>query len=85
MGDIRQIAEVIEDMSTYAASIAAATERQGSAVQEITRNVQQAARCTEEATGTIGGVRDGAAQDLSRQSERLTHEVTTFLARVKAA
>ncbi len=27
----------------------------------------------------------GAAQDLARQSERLTHEVTTFLARVKAA
>ncbi|WP_279358753.1 methyl-accepting chemotaxis protein [Methylobacterium indicum] len=96
--DIRQIAKVIEDMSTYAASIAAAMEQQGSAVQEITRNVQQAARGTEEVTGNIVGVRDGAgqtsaaasqvlgaAQDLARQSERLTHEVTTFLARVKAA
>ncbi len=98
VGDIRQIAKVIEDMSSYAASIAAAMEQQGSAVQEITRNVQQAARGTEEVTGNIVGVRDGAgqtsaaasqvlgaAQDLARRSERLTHEVTTFLARVKAA
>ncbi|MGF3024692.1 methyl-accepting chemotaxis protein [Methylobacterium aquaticum] len=98
VGDIRQIAKVIEDMSTYAASIAAAMEEQGSAVQEISRNVQQAARGTEQVTGNIAGVRDGAgqtsaaasqvldaAQALSRQSERLRHEVTSFLGRVKAA
>ncbi|KMO39906.1 chemotaxis protein [Methylobacterium tarhaniae] len=98
VGDIRQIAKVIEDMSTYAASIAAAMEEQGSAVQEITRNVQQAARGTEQVTGNIAGVSDGAgqtshaatqvlgaAQDLSRQSEMLRHEVTRFLGRVKAA
>ncbi|MCF4126628.1 methyl-accepting chemotaxis protein [Methylobacterium sp. SyP6R] len=98
VGDIRQIAKVIEDMSTYAASIAAAMEEQGSAVQEITRNVQQAARGTEQVTGNIAGVRDGAgqtsqaasqvlgaAQELSRQSEMLRHEVTSFLGRVKAA
>ncbi|MFH6785763.1 MULTISPECIES: methyl-accepting chemotaxis protein [Methylobacterium] len=98
VGDIRQIGKVIEDMSTYAASIAAAMEEQGSAVQEITRNVQQAARGTEQVTGNIAGVRDGAgqtshaasrvldaAQELSRQSEMLRHEVTSFLGRVKAA
>ncbi|WP_353954871.1 hypothetical protein [uncultured Methylobacterium sp.] len=60
--------------------------------------MQQAARGTGEATGTIGGVRDGAgqtgaaasqvlgaAQDMARQSERPIQEVTTFPARVEAA
>ncbi|AWN45864.1 chemotaxis protein [Methylobacterium terrae] len=96
--DIRQIAKVIEDMSTYASSIAAAMEEQGSAVQEITRNVQQAARGTEQVTGSIAGVRDGAGQtshaasqvlgaarELSRQSEMLRQEVTRFIGQVKAA
>ncbi|WP_018263220.1 methyl-accepting chemotaxis protein [Methylobacterium sp. WSM2598] len=96
--DIQEIGRVIAEMSSYAASVAAAMEQQGAATQEITRNVQQAAQGTEQVTATIAGVREGAgqtsaaasqvlsaAQDLARHSEGLAQEVAGFLARVKAA
>jgi methyl-accepting chemotaxis protein len=73
-------------------------EEQGATTLEITRNVQEAARGTEQVTTNISDVRQGAgqtgaaasqvlsaAQELSRHSENLTQEVGSFLANVKAA
>ncbi len=98
VSDIGAISRIIDEMSSYASSIAAAMEEQGATTQEITRNVQEAARGTEQVTTNISSVRDGAgqtgaaasqvlsaAQELSRHSESLTREVGTFLANVKAA
>ncbi|QEE40196.1 MULTISPECIES: methyl-accepting chemotaxis protein [unclassified Methylobacterium] len=88
----------IQDISTVATSIAAAVEEQGAATQEIVRNVGQAAIGTGEVTSNIAGVAEaaeatgqsaaqvlGAASELSRQSERLTVEVSRFLNTVRAA
>ncbi|MBX9933449.1 MAG: HAMP domain-containing protein [Methylobacterium sp.] len=96
--DIEAISHIIGEMSSYAAAIAAAMEEQGATTLEITRNVQEAARGTEQVTINISDVRQGAgqtgaaasqvlsaAQELSRHSESLTHEVGSFLANVKAA
>ncbi|MEE1610097.1 methyl-accepting chemotaxis protein, partial [Microvirga sp. CF3016] len=79
-------------------SIAAAMEEQGAATAEIARNVQEAARGTEQVTGNIVGVQQsaqengaaafqvlGVAQELARHSEDLGREVSTFLQDVKAA
>ncbi|KQQ14191.1 chemotaxis protein [Methylobacterium sp. Leaf123] len=88
----------IREISTMAASIAAAVEQQGAATQEIVRNVGQAAVGTGEVTANIAGVA-GAAEEtgaaasqvlasasaLSRQSEHLSTEVHRFLATVRAA
>ena len=95
---IQQIAATIAEMSQISTSIAAAMEEQGAATSEIARNVQEAARGTEQVTGTIVNVRQGAgetgaaasqvlsaARDLSRHSEGLGQEVSTFLTGVKAA
>ncbi|MDQ0520377.1 methyl-accepting chemotaxis protein [Methylobacterium gregans] len=48
------------------------------------RNVGRAAAGTSEVTGNIAGVA-GAASELSRQSEHLTHEVHRFLGTARAA
>jgi methyl-accepting chemotaxis protein len=85
-------------MSSISTSIAAAMTEQGSATREITRNVQEAARGTEQVTTSIVDVRQGAgltgtaandvlgaAAELSRHSERLSQEVRLFLDGVKAA
>jgi len=95
---IHEIARTITEMSQISTSIAAAMEEQGAATSEIARNVQEAARGTEQVTGNIDGVRQGAsetgaaasqvlgaAQELSRHSNDLSHEVSSFLAGVKAA
>ncbi|WP_288586881.1 CHASE3 domain-containing protein [uncultured Methylobacterium sp.] len=88
----------IDEISGVSAAIAAAVEEQGAATREIVRNVSQAATGTGEVTGTIAGVA-GAAEEtgaaagrvltsasaLSHQSERLSAEVTRFLATVRAA
>jgi methyl-accepting chemotaxis protein len=85
-------------MSQISTSIAAAMEEQGAATAEIARNVQEAARGTEQVTGNIVGVQQaaqengaaasqvlGAAQELSRHSHDLGQEVLAFLSGVKAA
>jgi methyl-accepting chemotaxis protein len=95
---IREIAGTIEQVSTIAASIAAAVEQQGAATSEIARNVQQTAHATGDVTLNIGGVSQAAtetgtaagqvltaAADLSRQAERLSSEVGSFIANVRAA
>jgi methyl-accepting chemotaxis protein len=95
---IQEIARTITEMSQISTSIAAAMEEQGAATAEIARNVQQAARGTEQVTGSIVDVQHGAgetgaaasqvlgaAQELSRHSNDLSREVSTFLSGVKAA
>jgi methyl-accepting chemotaxis protein len=95
---IHEIARTITEMSQISTSIAAAMEQQGAATAEIARNVQEAARGTEQVTGSIVNVQHGAgetgaaasqvlgaAQELSRHSNDLSREVSTFLTGVKAA
>ncbi|NBJ13651.1 methyl-accepting chemotaxis protein [Microvirga arsenatis] len=95
---IQEIARTITEMSQISTSIAAAMEQQGAATAEIARNVQEAARGTEQVTGSIVDVQHGAgetgaaasqvlgaAQELSRHSNDLSREVSTFLSGVKAA
>ena len=98
VASIHGISGTITEISDIAAAIAAAVEEQGSATQEIARNVQQAAAGTSRVTSNIAGVSDGAnntgaaatevlgaAGDLSRQAEQLNAEVGRFIAGVKAA
>ncbi|HZH51489.1 MAG TPA: methyl-accepting chemotaxis protein [Microvirga sp.] len=95
---IHEIAQTISEMSQISTTIAAAMEQQGAATQEISRNVQETARVTEAATESLADLQKGAgetgaaasqvlgaAQELARHSEELSHEVSNFLAGVKAA
>jgi methyl-accepting chemotaxis protein len=95
---IQGIAGLIEKVSEIATTIAAAVEEQGSATAEIARNVQQTATSTQQVTANISGLSQaaqdtgsaaiqvlGAAGELSRQAERLAHEVGNFVSGVRAA
>jgi methyl-accepting chemotaxis protein len=95
---IREISGTIERLSEISSTIAAAVEEQGAATQEISRNVQQAAQGTQQVSSNITDVQRGAgetgsassqvlsaAQSLSRDSNRLKHEVNEFLNTVRAA
>jgi methyl-accepting chemotaxis protein len=88
----------IREMSAVASSVAAAVEEQGAATQEIVRNVSQAAAGSGEVTANIVGVAQASehtgaaatqvlfsASELSQQSARLSTQVATFLATVRAA
>jgi len=95
---IRAIGATIGEMSQISAGIAAAVEQQGAATRDIAGNVQQAARGTDEVSTNIAGVSQasgevgsaagqvlGAAEELSRQSERLKQEMASFLQTVRRA
>ncbi len=95
---IRSISASIEEVSAIATTIAAAVEEQGAATAEIARNVQQTASATQEVTTNISGVGQAAndssaaatqvlraAGDLSKHADRLSAEVTTFVAKVRDA
>jgi methyl-accepting chemotaxis protein len=95
---IREIGGLIEEVGAITTSIAAAVEQQGAATAEIARNVQQTAASTQTVTVNIAGVSRaandtgaaasqvlGAAGDLSRQAERLSTEVDSFIAKVRVA
>jgi methyl-accepting chemotaxis protein len=95
---IRRISTTIEEVSAIVAAIAAAVEEQGAATSEIARNVQQTAQAAQEVTLGINGVSHAASEtggaagqvftaaaDLSKQAERLSGEVNTFLAGIRAA
>ncbi|MCJ2050558.1 methyl-accepting chemotaxis protein [Methylobacterium sp. J-070] len=88
----------INEISGAAGGIAVAIEQQGSATQEIVRNVGQAAIGTGAVTQTIADVAHaakgageaaaqvlGSASDLSEQAQRLDAEVHRFLGTVRAA
>jgi methyl-accepting chemotaxis protein len=95
---MRRIGGTIGEVNSVATSIASAVEQQGAATQEITRNTQEAARRTSEVDGNITGVTAGAdatglaaadvrtsSEALSRQADKLRHEVDDFLAKIRAA
>jgi methyl-accepting chemotaxis protein len=95
---IRNVVDVITEISQIGIAIASAIEQQGSATKEIARNVQQAAHGTQEVTSNISGVQQaandtgaaatqvlGAAEQLSQQSNDLASQVNRFLADVRAA
>jgi methyl-accepting chemotaxis protein len=95
---IKEIGGTIGRMSEISSTIAAAVEEQGTATQEISRNIQQAARGTTEVSSNITDVQRGAsetgsasaqvhsaAQSLSGESNRLKLEVGKFLNSVRAA
>ena len=94
---INEIRTIIEQVREISAGIASAVEEQGAATTEIARNVQHAAHGTQQVSSTIIGVTEAAtitgaaasqvlssAGDLQRNSERLSQELTGFLARVRA-
>ncbi|WP_176525206.1 methyl-accepting chemotaxis protein [Caenispirillum bisanense] len=85
----------IEDIST---AIAAATEEQDAAMQEIARNVQQAAAGTQEVTSNIEGVSVAARESgeaastvlgnskaLGKEATALRGQVEDFLRQIRAA
>jgi methyl-accepting chemotaxis protein len=95
---IRGIATSIEEVSSIATSIASAVEEQGAATADIARTVHQTATAAQDVTINIGGVGQSAndssaaasqvlsaAAELSKQAERLSSEVSTFVAGVRAA
>ncbi|HEV7372692.1 HAMP domain-containing methyl-accepting chemotaxis protein [Arenibaculum sp.] len=92
------ITTTIREMNQIAATIASAVEEQSAATKEISRNVQGAAAGTQQVADNIGGVSAAAdetgrtavgvlssADRLARQSVSLQHEVSAFLAAIKAA
>ena len=95
---ISAISATIQEVSLISTTIAAAVEQQGAATAEIARNVRDTAGATQEVTVHIGGVSNAAndtgtaasqvltaAGDLSRHAAMLEHEVSSFVADVKAA
>jgi methyl-accepting chemotaxis protein len=95
---IREIGSTITLISEISSTITAAVEQQGAATQEISRNIQSAARRSNEVATSITDVSRGAsdtgsassqvlssAQMLSTESTRLKTEVQNFLLTVRAA
>jgi methyl-accepting chemotaxis protein len=98
VGAIKEVGGIIGRVSEIATTIASAVEEQGTATQEISRNIQQAAAGTTQLAGNISEVEQGAtrtgaasaqvlsaAKSLSDQSAQLKAEVHKFLATVRAA
>lgn len=95
---IEGIGGTIRTMNEITTAIASAVEEQGSATQEIARNVQEAARGTSVVSDHIGGVTRAAdktgaaagqvltsADELNEQATVLKHRVDTFVASIRAA
>jgi len=95
---IRSIGQTISQVNEISATISTAVEEQSVATREIGTNVQQAAQSTQEMSDNIVGVSKAAeeagaassqvlsaANQLSREADRLRAEVNTFIARVRAA
>jgi methyl-accepting chemotaxis protein len=92
------ITGTIDELNSISTLIAAAVEEQGAATAEMARSVRQTAHAAQKVTINISGVNQaagetgaaamqvlGAAGDLSRQSDRLSTEVQTFVADVRLA
>jgi len=95
---IGNIGRTISEMSDIAVAIATAIEEQRVATSEIARSAAEAAKGTEELTGTIVAVREAsattgtaakqiqtAASGLSGEAQDLSAEVGSFIAGVKSA
>jgi methyl-accepting chemotaxis protein len=98
VGSIRGIAGVVGDVDQIAATIAAAVEEQGTATQEIARNVSHAAQGTEEVSsniarlgagveetgGALRSLRDSTAR-VARQGQALQEELSRLVTGLRAA
>jgi methyl-accepting chemotaxis protein len=86
------------EVNEISSSIAAAVEEQGAATQAIARSVQDAASGTDQVSQNISGVTDATAATgqaarlvlqssgrLAQKLQSLEHEVSTFVAGVRAA
>jgi methyl-accepting chemotaxis protein len=95
---IREIGSTIEEVHQIAVSVAAAVEQQQAATQEIARNVSEAARGTQDVSGTIVQVQNAATEsgsaasqvlsaagELAQNAAALSQQVDAFLAQVRAA
>lgn len=95
---IGEISTVITQMSEIVTVIASAMEEQDASTREITRNVQQAAGGSQEASETIIGVEQAAqgtgvaagellaaADGIARRTNRLSSEVDVFISQIQAA
>jgi methyl-accepting chemotaxis protein len=95
---VRTITATMQQVDGYTTAIAAAVEEQGAATEDISRNVQMAARGTADLTQNVSGVTGAigatsrAAQDvldasgrLGSQANVLKKEVDRFLSEVAAA
>jgi methyl-accepting chemotaxis protein len=94
---VKDVTGAIGAANEIAGAIAAAVEEQGAATQEISRNVAQAAKGTDDVTVHVAGVSEAAgnsrqaANDMQQastgllaQSRRLGDEVEAFLRQVRA-
>jgi methyl-accepting chemotaxis protein len=95
---IKAIGGTIRQMNEIASAIAAAVEEQGAATRDISQNIQLVAQGTNEVAANIAGVNEAAvetgtaasqvltaADDLSRQSDKLRTNVNGFLDKIRAA
>ncbi len=95
---IKEIGATISKVSEISSAIATAMDQQGTATQDIARNVQEAAKGTAEVATNITEVNRGAsetgsastemlasARALAGESNHLKQEVDKFLASVRAA
>ncbi|MBC7953842.1 MAG: MCP four helix bundle domain-containing protein [Rhodospirillaceae bacterium] len=96
--DIKRITTVIAEINEMSSAIAGAVEEQGAAMQEVVRNVEEAAAGTREvaanicqvveaanSTGQMASEARSAAGFLTEESDRLQGSVENFLSGVKAA
>jgi methyl-accepting chemotaxis protein len=94
---IRRIISVIGEINEMSSAIAGAVEEQGAAMQEVVRNVEEAAKGTSEVarsivqvaeaaegTGRMAGSVQSAANSLTRQNDSLRVTVEGFLSSIKA-
>jgi len=97
VAQITSVTNKIDDISRLLTSVAAATEEQGVATQEISRNVQEAAQGTMGVSATIADVRDasgatgeaanrllGVVNELASVSQGMSQSADQFLARMRA-
>jgi methyl-accepting chemotaxis protein len=95
---IKAIGGTIRQMNEIASAIAAAVEEQGAATRDISHNIQLVARGTNGVATNIAGVNEAAqetgtaagqvltaADDLSRQADKLRTNVNGFLGKIRAA
>jgi methyl-accepting chemotaxis protein len=95
---IERINGTIDRMSEIATAIASAIEEQGAATQEISRNVQRAAKGTQDVTTNIVGINSAVAETsagsghlltaagtLGEHTAKLRNEVASFQEKIRAA
>ncbi|GEO82497.1 methyl-accepting chemotaxis protein [Pararhodospirillum oryzae] len=95
---LQDIARTIEGMHAIAATIAQSVERQGSATQDISSNIAEAAQGARETASRAGEIRQGAgetaaaaakvltaAAQVARQSREISEQMQLFLHGVREA